>query len=119
MSHPLTTSGSDTGSGRNEEIDAVAGQLLALGWVVRRPSPCDGQDPTCLLVSREAFSPAPDTVHVLAHHQLELTRANGPVDYVDDVRDLHRHLNARVPVTPRPHPCNTLQTQQGHQQEAS
>jgi len=94
---------------------------------VRRPAPCDGQDPTCLLVSREAFSPAPDTVHVLAHHQLELTRANGPVDYVDDVQDLHRHLNARVPATStpgspppqRPHPLNTQQTQQGHQQEAS
>ncbi len=59
-----------TRSDLNREIDAVAGQLLALGWVVRRPSPCDGQDPTCLLVSREAFSPVPETVHVLAHHQL-------------------------------------------------
>ncbi len=119
MSHPLTASGPDTGSGRNEEIDALAGQLLALGWVVRRPSPCDGQDPTCLLVSREAFSPAPDTVHVLAHHQLELTRAGGPVDYVDDVQDLHRHLNARVPVAPTSAPLSAQQIPQGHQQEAS
>jgi len=102
MSHNLTA-GLVAGPDRDQEIDAVAGQLLALGWVVRRPSPCDGQDPTCLLVSREAFSPAPDTVHVLAHHQLELTHANGHVDHVDDIEDLHRHLNSRVAPDRYPH----------------
>lgn len=62
-----------------------------------------GQDPTCLLVLREAFSPAPDTVHVLAHHQLELTHANGHVDHVDDIQDLHRHLNSRAAPDRYPH----------------
>jgi len=71
--------------------------------VVRRPSPCDGQDPTCLLVSREAFSPVPETVHVLAHHQLELTHANGCVDHTDDVQTLHRHLNGRAASGAYPH----------------
>ncbi len=76
-----------------EEADALARQLLRLGWVVRSPHPT-GDDPLpLLLVSRTAFDASPTTVYILPHHHLELQAHTGvPVD-VEDLEDLHHHLN--------------------------
>lgn len=74
-----------------EDADAVARQLLSLGWVVRsQHSTADDQAPL-LLVSRTAFDATAATVHVLPHHHLELEAHTGVT--VDDLEDLHHHLN--------------------------
>jgi len=82
-----------------EDADAVARQLLRLGWVVRvvrvvrsQHATADDQAPL-LLVSRTAFDAAAATVHVLPHHHLELEAHTGVTVGIDDVQDLHHHLN--------------------------
>ncbi len=76
-----------------EDADAVASQVLGLGWVVRSPHPT-GHDPVpLLLVSRTAFDATPATVHVLPHHHLELHAHTGVTVDVADLEDLHHHLN--------------------------
>lgn len=76
-----------------EDADAVARQLLSLGWVVRsQHSTADDQAPL-LLVSRTAFDATAATVHVLPHHHLEFEAHTGVTVDVDDLEDLHHHLN--------------------------
>ena len=76
-----------------EDADAVARQLLSLGWVVRsQHSTADDQAPL-LLVSRTAFDATAATVHVLPHHHLELEAHTGVTVDVDDLEDLYHHLN--------------------------
>lgn len=77
---------------RTREMDDVARQLLALGWVVSATRPAQ-QEAGCLLVSRSAFNPQPAVVHVLAHHHLALNVPGARTVEIDDVEDLHRRLN--------------------------
>lgn len=77
---------------RAREMDDLARQLLALGWVVSATRPAQ-QEAGCLLVSRSAFTAEPAVVHVLAHHHLGLQVPGGRTVDVEDVEDLHRRLN--------------------------
>lgn len=76
-----------------EDADAVAHQLLTLGWVVRSQHRTGHDEMPLLLVSRTAFDDTPATVHVLPHHRLELEAHTGVSVDVDDLADLHHHLN--------------------------
>ncbi len=87
--HPV----SSAAHGVAEDADAVAHQLLTMGWVVRSlHTTCHDEVPR-LLVTRTAFDATPATMHVLAHHHLELETYTGVTVDVDDLRDLHHHLN--------------------------
>lgn len=87
------------GSGRPQRVpqdaDPVARELLTLGWVVRSPRVAGHHGVPVLLVSRTAFDAILTTVHVFPHHHFELEEAATGVSLggVDDVEDLHRHLN--------------------------
>jgi hypothetical protein len=79
-----------------EDADAVARQLLGLGWVVRSQHPTAVDQAPLLLVSRTAFDATAATVHVLPHHHLELEAHTGvtvDLDDLHDLEDLHHHLN--------------------------
>ncbi len=76
-----------------EDADAVARQLLSLGWVVRSQHSTAVDEAPLLLVSRTAFDATAATVHVLPHHHLELEAPTGVTVGVDDLQDLHHHLN--------------------------
>ena len=77
-----------------QDADPVARELLTLGWVVRSPRVTGHHGVPVLLVSRTAFDAIPTTVHVFPHHHFELEAATGvSLGVVDDVEDLHRHLN--------------------------
>ncbi len=93
MTNPRPTSGRPQRV--PQDADMVARELLTLGWVVRSRRVTGHHGVPVLLVSRTAFDAIPTTVHVFPHHHFELEEAATGVSLggVDDVEDLHRHLN--------------------------
>ncbi len=81
------------GDGPMRELDQVAAQLLGLGWVVRCPRQAQQGTALALVVSRSPFDADPATVLLRAHHHLELELPHAAAVTVDDVEDLHHHLN--------------------------
>lgn len=72
-------------------VDAVARELLTLGWLVRLQRSAGGQAPL-LLVSRSGFDATPATVHVLSHHHVAIEIHPGALVDVDDLGQLHHRL---------------------------
>ncbi len=70
-----------------EALDALASQLLALGWIVRMPRTSWDCEVGVLAVSAQAFSPT-TYVQLDAERHLSLVRDTGEREPVSDVADL-------------------------------
>jgi hypothetical protein len=74
-----------------EAVDALASQLLALGWTVRMPRTAWDCEVGVLAVSAQAFSPT-TFVQLDAQRQLSLVTDTGEHESVADVADLVHKL---------------------------
>jgi len=75
-----------------EALDALASQLLALGWIVRMPRTAWDCEVGVLAVSARAFSPTTTLVQLDAERRISVVRASGESETVSDVADLVRKL---------------------------
>ncbi|MGV1008400.1 MAG: hypothetical protein ACOYBY_07300 [Dermatophilaceae bacterium] len=76
-----------------EAVDALASQLLALGWIVRMPRTSWDCEVGVLAVSAQAFSPT-TFVQLDTQRRISLVSETGEHESVADVADLVRRLRA-------------------------
>ena len=75
-----------------EALDALASQLLALGWIVRMPRTAWDCEVGVLSVSARAFSPTTTLVQLDAERRISIVAATGEHEPVSDVAVLVRKL---------------------------
>lgn len=75
-----------------EALDALASQLLTLGWIVRMPRTAWDCQEGVLAVSARGFSPVTSFVQLDSDRHLSLVLPSGELEPVSDAAELVRRL---------------------------